>query len=277
MKTIQFTLCLCLAMGVLLMGFVVRFQGAPQSSGATGQAVMSLAASSKAVKAMVQSWEAPPSVAAAVVQRLKAVEATPLALELPSRALRAQVKLVVPEQTKLDMQPDQFSPPEMVTQPHEPPPDVKPAAVASVSHSSTATAVPQQQSVSAATRQKQQAKGNAKGSSAGKTGRQSVSSSNSAAQVSPEKLWGAAVRQMVERNKRYPAKARGQTGRVRVQITLAANGRLRRVVVVTSSGVRALDRAAIAAVRHSKRYPKAPEGFGRAQHSFNLTISFAQK
>jgi len=85
--------------------------------------------------------------------------------------------------------------------------------------------------------------------------------------------WGAAIRARIERRKTYPAAAGGAAGKVTLRLVVAADGRLASVAVTRSSGVAALDRAAVKAVTAAGRFAKAPAGLG--QTGFSLPISFA--
>lgn len=86
--------------------------------------------------------------------------------------------------------------------------------------------------------------------------------------------WGAEIRARVERRKSYPAAARGASGQTVLQLSVTSSGRLAGVGVVRSSGVAAIDRAAVGAVRRAGRFPPAPEGLNDGPHAFRLSLSF---
>ena len=88
--------------------------------------------------------------------------------------------------------------------------------------------------------------------------------------------WGGSLRQKVERARRSPAGAAGQTGKVTLRLSVATSGRVLGVAVLRSSGVAALDTAAVDAVRRAGRLPKAPKGLGAASYDFNLPVVFTR-
>lgn len=83
------------------------------------------------------------------------------------------------------------------------------------------------------------------------------------------------VRLAVEAHKQYPSAARqlGQQGSVLVRARIMSDGSLAEVEVVTSSGHRHLDRAALAAVRNAAPL-KAPSGFGLQDLVLEIPITF---
>ena len=88
-----------------------------------------------------------------------------------------------------------------------------------------------------------------------------------------EKRWGSAIRKRIEAKKAYPAAAMGAVGTVTVRLTVSRTGQLLGVAVTASSGVAALDRAAIKAVQ-SARFPKAPDAIAGDSASFTLPMKF---
>nr|WP_303623812.1 TonB family protein [Shimia sp. CNT1-13L.2] len=85
--------------------------------------------------------------------------------------------------------------------------------------------------------------------------------------------WGARIRSKVERQQRYP---RGQKGKAKVivKITVSNSGQLKGVRVARSSGNQAYDKAALAAVKRARKFPKAPKGLNAPSYAFNLPITF---
>ena len=83
------------------------------------------------------------------------------------------------------------------------------------------------------------------------------------------------VRRSVEMNKNYPPAARqlGQEGSVVVRVRILPDGQLAEAEVITSSGHRHLDRAALAAVRRASPL-KAPSGFGLEAVVLEIPITF---
>ncbi len=88
--------------------------------------------------------------------------------------------------------------------------------------------------------------------------------------------WGGSLRRKVERARQSPAGAKGQTGKVTLRLSVAVSGTVLGVAVLRSSGVAALDRAAVDAVRRAGRLPKAPKGLTAASYDFNLPVVFTR-
>jgi periplasmic protein TonB len=88
--------------------------------------------------------------------------------------------------------------------------------------------------------------------------------------------WGGSLRRKVERARRSPAGAEGQTGKVTLRLSVAVSGKVLGVAILRSSGVAALDKAAVDAVRRAGRLPKAPKGLGAASYDFNLPVVFTK-
>jgi periplasmic protein TonB len=88
--------------------------------------------------------------------------------------------------------------------------------------------------------------------------------------------WGGSLRRKVERARRSPAGAEGQTGKVTLRLSVAVSGKVLGVAVLRSSGVAALDNAAVDAVRRAGRLPKAPKGLVAASYDFNLPVVFTR-
>lgn len=88
--------------------------------------------------------------------------------------------------------------------------------------------------------------------------------------------WGGRLRQKVDRARRYPSGADGQTGKVTLRLSVAASGRVLGMSVLRSSGIAALDTAAVDAVRRAGRLPQAPNGLSAASYDFNLPVVFTR-
>jgi len=86
--------------------------------------------------------------------------------------------------------------------------------------------------------------------------------------------WGADIRARIERRKSYPRDGDGAAGTVKLRIVVGADGRLRGVAVIASSGSAALDAAAVRAVERAGRFPRAPKQLGAEEASFTLPVSF---
>lgn len=85
----------------------------------------------------------------------------------------------------------------------------------------------------------------------------------------------SAVRGMVENNREYPAMARqlGLQGTVTVRVSIRGDGSVGAVAVDVSSGHKALDKAAISAVKRSAPF-KAPRGFGLDEVMVEIPIVY---
>ncbi|MTJ04488.1 MAG: TonB family protein [Sediminimonas qiaohouensis] len=118
----------------------------------------------------------------------------------------------------------------------------------------------------------QQAAGTGGKTARGKQGKADVSTGDTAARRAQLAHWGAGIRRSIERGKRYPRGAR-QSGTVTVHLTVSRSGALSAVRVAASSGVAALDAAAVAAVRRA-RLPAAPEALSLSGYEFSLPITF---
>ena len=85
----------------------------------------------------------------------------------------------------------------------------------------------------------------------------------------------AVVKSMVENNREYPAMARqlGLQGTVTVRVSIRGDGSIAAVAVDGSSGHKALDKAALSAVRRSAPF-KPPVGFGLGEVTVEIPIVY---
>jgi len=83
------------------------------------------------------------------------------------------------------------------------------------------------------------------------------------------------VREAVEVNKDYPAFARqlGQQGTAVVRAEIDRDGRLLRAAILSSSGYKSLDKAALAAVRNAGRF-RAPAEFDLTEVTVDIPIAY---
>jgi len=95
-----------------------------------------------------------------------------------------------------------------------------------------------------------------------------------ASTISPEYL--AAIRKRIERHQKYPrlARERGIEGTATVRFTLNRSGHLEELVLVSSSGSKTLDDAALTAIRESAPFPPFPESQRGARLRIQLPIVF---
>jgi protein TonB len=78
----------------------------------------------------------------------------------------------------------------------------------------------------------------------------------------------------VERHKHYPVAAGDARGTVGVALSLGRDGHLVAANVAQSSGVAALDLAAVAAVQAAAPFPAAPDALRAARYGFTLRVKF---
>lgn len=85
------------------------------------------------------------------------------------------------------------------------------------------------------------------------------------------------VRARIEKNRQYPLVARkqGQEGQVLVRFVIADDGGLEEVKLKKSCGDRALDEAALAAVRSAAPFPAPPDEVFPGSATMRITIVFS--
>lgn len=84
------------------------------------------------------------------------------------------------------------------------------------------------------------------------------------------------VRLRIESHKRYPnaAKRRQIEGRVTVRFVIEPDGRISSLKIVKSTRHRALDQAALSAVKKASPFPKPPKNLFKRSISLEITIMF---
>ena len=84
------------------------------------------------------------------------------------------------------------------------------------------------------------------------------------------------LRAEIAKNRVYPRQARRKKkqGTVKVSFSIAANGLISQVEVVSSSGVDGLDRAAVAAVSAVGQFESFPESFASDTKTITVPVSF---
>lgn len=115
------------------------------------------------------------------------------------------------------------------------------------------------------------AAGDGGGAEAGSGGADQALGSGASAALA--QLWGGAIRREVEARKRFPRNVR-RTGVTMVALRVARTGALVSSHVRESSGSKALDEAAIRAVRDAAPYAAAPDGLSGASFEFALPVVF---
>jgi protein TonB len=88
-----------------------------------------------------------------------------------------------------------------------------------------------------------------------------------------EAEWGGAILARIARAQRYPSGDHGN-GTARITLSIGRDGRLQSAGVSESSGIAALDRAALDAVRRAGRFPAAPHGLAEPTYVFRVPMTF---
>ncbi|MEC7764817.1 MAG: TonB family protein [Pseudomonadota bacterium] len=239
-----------------------------EGSGASGEAVVSVAASSASVEQMVERWEAPPEVAVetpevaappemtAPVQPTAPSEPTPTARPLPMTPTAPTMSALPETDTAAPAPrhaPDTSPRPQRRPEP-EPEPRREPAQVASQASQAQA---------------EQRAQGQGQGGNAGQARQSQATATVSAAtKRTLMSQWGGQIQGAIAR--RAPRGAGRGTAIVR--LTVAANGALAGVALAQSSGNPNIDRLALQAVRTAGRFSPAPAGLGSGPFSFTVPI-----
>ena len=120
----------------------------------------------------------------------------------------------------------------------------------------------------------QVARGAGGGDAAGQSGNAAAGTAEAADGAQEKAAWGAKIRSRIERKKAYPAAAKGAKGTVTVRLSVGPGGQLLSVSLAKSSGVDALDAAALRAVQAAAPFPPAPKGMGGQAQSFTLPMTF---
>lgn len=117
------------------------------------------------------------------------------------------------------------------------------------------------------------ARGAGAGAAAGTGGRAAMTAPGPA-ETAALAGWGARILAGVERHKTYPVAAGDARGTVGVALSLDRDGHLVAASVAQSSGVAALDLAAVAAVQAAAPFPAAPDALTAARYGFTLRVKF---
>lgn len=285
---------LSVAVALHLAAFAWRApEAGAAASGAGGEALVSLEASSGSIAEMVEEWERPPEPMAEPVPQLPPEMAQPeppsqlTTPDLPDTAPPVPAPLLAlpeaPEMPSMDIAELPPPPPEPEPAP-EPLPDTRPEPrpepepQPAPDPQPRAEPQPKRQPTTppAANVAGQRAAGSGGGANAGASGGAQSATDSQARAHDLKAGWGASIRARVERRKAYPRDAGSASGTVTVQLSVSRSGALAGVALVGSSGNPALDAAAVKAVRAAGRFPAAPAGLGDASYSFTLPMSFSR-
>lgn len=249
--------------------------GAP--AGAGGADAVMLAAVPPHMAQMVQDWTRPVDVQADVA----AMQPPPVRASAPELRPSASYQLgalPLPLQiTQAEVVPDQATPPAPPPPPVPVPPKVRPRPRPTPPVAQAPVPPPKpaaKPAPSAPAQAAQRAAGAGGGASAG-TSQAAGGEAPSAARLAKLKSrWGGAISARIAKNKRRPS-GDWTPGEVRLSLVVATSGRLTSVRVARSSGVAALDRAALKAAQGA-RLPKAPKALPAGQYEFGLTLEFTR-
>jgi len=287
----EFGVFVALAAGAHLVvaASVPDLKGA-QAAGNQGTSVVSLQAASATVAAMVEVWERPPDLAVEPAAPETQQLATPVP-QIPQAQTDSTPPMQAPQPLSLAVPQSESLPNRSVTASPPPPevPDPRPetetARLADIRPTARPKDLARQAPAQESRKQKkspvtsrssalQKASGQGSGANAGTQGQQRPATLNAGQIQSLTAQWGAKVRRKIEQAKRYPAGARGASGTVTVRITVGRDGSLRGVSLAGSSGDQVLDKAALRAVRASRRFPSAPNGLTKPSYTFTLAMTF---
>lgn len=275
------------------------------SGGSQGRDTNSLIEVAPTMAAMVEAWETPPetrsevpSTAASFALNVADVDteialpaqpdivepimATAPILAAPSIALQSTIAPQPPEPQKSPQELERIRlskiPPTLKPKvvPAQPAPRAAPSKPVQKA-ASKKTGNPQPEATAQKTtagRQAQTAAGTGGSQSAGRATSPASSGASNAKSKRLEAAWHERIRSRINSRQRYPRGAEGKSGTVYVRISLAASGQLRSVSIVKSSGVSAIDAAAIDAVKRSGRFPAVPKGVVNPTLQFNLPMRF---
>lgn len=277
-----------------------------EGSGAEGEALLSIAASSAHIEQLVDEWETPPEVAAPVM--MAAAEITDAAPDLPdlpdlsptrptpiiqgSRPMppdalpqveppaprelaglpAASIPEIAPDRDGNPLTPEQSRrPPTPPERKAAPPPEKNTVrAQKKPAQEKSAEAAPGKKPAKAsAASNARKAQGEGGGTAKGKTKKSRAATLSKSVKTSLIRQWGSQIRSRIQR--RAP---RGVgRGRAVVTITVSGSGALLGVRLQQSSGNARLDKLAVAAVRQAGRFPAAPKRLGIGKHTFRLPIN----
>ena len=255
---------------------IALFASAPetgaQSSGAGGEALVSLQPASAEVARMAEAWQKPaetPQIETPKTLPLPQVQAPALPqidlAQAPYAALLAPLaKPAAAEPVEADTAPP--APPKPRRPELKPEPQAKPQQTPPPKANSTRNAAGQAG---------QRAAGAGGGAEAGQSGGAQTATADPGREAKLRNVWGNKIRARIERNKRGPSGGK-RTVQVLVRLTVARDGRLLDYRIARSSGIPAYDQAALAAVTRAGKFPRAPKNLRANRIRLNLPISFVK-
>lgn len=269
--------------GIATLIHVALFATAPgsgaQSSGAGGDALVSVQAADATIAEMVEAWQRPPQTVPQLETPLPQPLTIPAAPAVPrfelAQAPRAAAQIALARPAPAETL-------EVDTTPPPPPPEEKPETVERPElqpRPRPKRAREPQQARKAeqttASRAGQRAAGSGGGAQAGQTGSSAAATAQTGQQAKLQAVWGAKIRSRIEHRKRFPSGASG-SGRAVVRITVSRTGQLLNYRIAKSSGSAVFDQAALQAVARAGKFPSAPKKLGLSQLTFTLPMSFSK-
>lgn len=273
------------------LGAFAWTSGAPSANAAGdgGTEQISLQAADAILAAQVAAWNRPPPITPPMPQPAAPTPSTPSVLALPAvpdRIADTSPSVALPVASPAPAPaPDIGSaaavvlPPPARDRPTEPEmapemdaaPEIRP-----MRRPPPQTTADRPAPVPQAAQPRQKAAGSGAAAQAGTAGTATAGTLSQARQKEVLASWGAAIRGRIERRKSYPAGAGGASGTVMVRLTVTPAGALGAVGIGASSGVAALDQAALRAVQAAAPFPPAPTGVASGPHSFTLRMQFSR-
>lgn len=274
-QILEFSVFLVIATTSHFAFFQGEQEGSVEAAGNAGAEVITLAASNESLSAMVQAWERPVQAVQTVAMPQQVVaESQPDVMRRPSQSIMPLPRSSAP--SVVAVQPQALDLPTVDT---SNPPQPNFAAVQSARPQLRPAPPPRAVAKSKAKKKstsakRQVASGAGAGKAAGKKKKAKAPAKRQASSPAAKARWGGSIRSAVERRKAYPANTRAR-GKVVLTVAVSSNGRLASVKVKRSSGNRALDNAALRAVKRA-RFKAAPKGVKSGMHYFSLPISFSR-
>lgn len=287
--------------------FAIAPRSGSQSSGAGGNAMVTLQAADPTIADLVETWQRPVQTRPQLDTRLEDPTAATLAPTVPQFELATAPRAAIetrlrepevdetlavdtstappPPEPEPEPAPEPKPEPEPVPDPApEPEPVPEPQPAPEPTPAKPAKPAPKPEPAPADARKAEQnsagvagqrAAGSGASAQAGRSGGSDVATGNAGQSAKLKSIWGAKIRARIERRKRYPAGARGQ-GRVVVQLVVSRTGQLISHRVTKSSGTPAFDKAALQAITRAGKFPSAPKKLQVSQMTFNLQMTFSK-
>ncbi|MCG7521549.1 energy transducer TonB [Ruegeria sp. Ofav3-42] len=281
-RALEIFVFVTLSLGVHVLVFAQKPESGLQSGGSGGDAIVSIQAAAATVAEMVETWERPP-VTVPEVQPALATPEVPISMAMTvpqidlNPASRPEMRLAMSQPEALDeFKIDAVQPP-----PPPPPPEPEPE----ISVSSNARPKPrppepqpekaQKAKQTTAGRKKEVAAGSGGATQAG-LGHAEATTGNPGQNAKLQAVWGAKIRARIDRSKRFPRGVK-DSGGVTVELHVSRDGKLLRYRIRKSSGIAALDEAAMKAVARAGRFPKAPKKLPGNKFGFSVLIRLAPR